>query len=155
MLCTTSASNSAIGSVDGVSDVAVPPSAAPWSPSDAHAVAATMTAARIAVREVQGPMMTSWGCEDAIAPGQAADRLRVRCELSVNVPVITWHWRLRNSRVHSQETQKFRPYTFGTAPVHLGDLPMSAAVAFGLDVVAIAILTFGLYFPRYRRKDLI
>jgi hypothetical protein len=32
---------------------------------------------------------------------------------------------------------------------------VSASVAFGLDVVAIAILTFGLYFPRHRRKDLI
>lgn len=32
---------------------------------------------------------------------------------------------------------------------------MPASVAFGLDVVAIAVLTFGVYFPRHRRKDLI
>ena len=32
---------------------------------------------------------------------------------------------------------------------------MSASVAFGLDLVAIVILTFGLYFPRHRRRDLV
>ena len=32
---------------------------------------------------------------------------------------------------------------------------MSASAAAGLDVVAIAILVFGLYFPRHRRKDLV
>jgi hypothetical protein len=30
-----------------------------------------------------------------------------------------------------------------------------ASVTFGLDLVAIAILTFGLYFPRHRRRDLV
>lgn len=32
---------------------------------------------------------------------------------------------------------------------------MSATVAFGLDLLAISILTFGLYFPRHRRRDLL
>ena len=32
---------------------------------------------------------------------------------------------------------------------------MSTSVAFGLDLVAITILTFGLYFPRHRRRDLV
>jgi hypothetical protein len=32
---------------------------------------------------------------------------------------------------------------------------VSTPAAFGLDLVAIAILTFGLYFPRHRRRDLV
>lgn len=32
---------------------------------------------------------------------------------------------------------------------------MPSSAAFALDVVAIAILTFGLYFPRHRRRDLV
>lgn len=32
---------------------------------------------------------------------------------------------------------------------------MSTSVAFGLDLIAIAILTLGLYFPRHRRRDLV
>jgi hypothetical protein len=32
---------------------------------------------------------------------------------------------------------------------------VSEAAVFGLDVVAISILTFGLYFPRHRRRDLV
>lgn len=32
---------------------------------------------------------------------------------------------------------------------------MSATAAFGLDLLAITILTFGLYFPRHRRRDLV
>lgn len=32
---------------------------------------------------------------------------------------------------------------------------MSAPLLFGLDLVAITILTFGLYFPRHRRRDLL
>jgi hypothetical protein len=32
---------------------------------------------------------------------------------------------------------------------------MPSAVIFGLDVIAILILTFGLYFPRHRRRDLL
>lgn len=32
---------------------------------------------------------------------------------------------------------------------------MPTSVAFGLDLVAISILTFGLYFPRHRRRDLV
>jgi hypothetical protein len=32
---------------------------------------------------------------------------------------------------------------------------VSESVVFGLDLVAITILTFGLYFPRHRRRDLV
>jgi hypothetical protein len=32
---------------------------------------------------------------------------------------------------------------------------VSTSVAFGLDVLAIVALTFGLYFPRHRRRDLV
>lgn len=32
---------------------------------------------------------------------------------------------------------------------------MSSTVAFGLDLLAIIVLTFGLYFPRHRRRDLL
>ncbi len=32
---------------------------------------------------------------------------------------------------------------------------MSAAILFGLDLVAITVLAFGLYFPRHRRRDLV
>ncbi len=32
---------------------------------------------------------------------------------------------------------------------------MSTTIGFGLDVVAILILVFGLYFPRHRRRDLV
>ena len=32
---------------------------------------------------------------------------------------------------------------------------MSSPLGFGLDVVAITILVFALYFPRHRRKDLV
>ena len=32
---------------------------------------------------------------------------------------------------------------------------MSTSVTFGLDMLAIAVLTFGLYFPRHRRRDLV
>lgn len=32
---------------------------------------------------------------------------------------------------------------------------MSSSAVFGLNVVAITILTFGLYFPRHRRRDLV
>lgn len=32
---------------------------------------------------------------------------------------------------------------------------MSPAMVFGLDLIAISVLTFGLYFPRHRRRDLL
>lgn len=32
---------------------------------------------------------------------------------------------------------------------------MSSSTAFGLDLLAVAILTFALYFPRHRRRDLV
>jgi hypothetical protein len=32
---------------------------------------------------------------------------------------------------------------------------MSSALAFGLDLIAITILTFGLYLPRHRRRDMV
>ncbi|MGD9752245.1 MAG: DUF4956 domain-containing protein, partial [Acidimicrobiia bacterium] len=32
---------------------------------------------------------------------------------------------------------------------------MSRALTFGIDLIAIAVLALGIYFPRYRRRDMV